>query len=154
MEPREARNEVVVVDIHWPFWSMVRFMVKWVIAAIPAILLLALIGAGVAASFSIIASGLHRLGEKTANVPETPRQEGTRSESPPMPTGPTASEQRCASTSNPAQCMAQEMRCAGNPEYKRCMEEERRAARQTPEQKAERARKLDAEREENMRMVR
>jgi hypothetical protein len=153
MERREARNEVVVVDIDWPFWSMVRFMVKWVIAAIPAIVLLALIGAGVAASISVIASGVHRLSEKAAHVQEPPR-ETSPSESPPMPRGPTGTEQRCASTPNPAQCVAQEIRCAGNPEYNKCMEQERRAASETPEQKAERVRKLDAEREENMRKVR
>jgi hypothetical protein len=153
MEPREARNEVVVVDIDWPFWSMVRFMVKWVIAAIPAILLLAVIGASTAASITFIASEVHRLSEKAARVQEAP-PEASRSESPPMPTGPTATEQRCASTPNPAQCIAQERRCAGNPEYDKCMEDERRAASETPEQKAERIRKLDAEREESMRKVR
>lgn len=34
---------VVVVDIKMSFWSMVVFMVKWVLAAIPAMLILALI---------------------------------------------------------------------------------------------------------------
>jgi hypothetical protein len=33
-------NEVIVVDIKMPFWSMVFFMVKWAIAAIPALLIL------------------------------------------------------------------------------------------------------------------
>ena len=33
-------NDVTVVDIKMPFWSMVVFMVKWAIAAIPAILIL------------------------------------------------------------------------------------------------------------------
>lgn len=33
-------NEVVVVDIRMKFWSMVFFMVKWVIASIPALLIL------------------------------------------------------------------------------------------------------------------
>lgn len=36
-------NGVVVVDIKMSFWSMVVFMVKWVLAAIPAMLILALI---------------------------------------------------------------------------------------------------------------
>lgn len=38
------KNEVRVVDIKMPFWSMVVFMVKWAIAAIPAILILTLLG--------------------------------------------------------------------------------------------------------------
>ena len=34
---------VVIVDIQMPFWSMVAFMVKWSLAAIPALLILMLI---------------------------------------------------------------------------------------------------------------
>jgi hypothetical protein len=33
-------QQVAVTDIHMPFWSMVVFMVKWSIAAIPAIIIL------------------------------------------------------------------------------------------------------------------
>jgi len=33
-------SEVVVTDVRMPFWSMVVFMVKWSIAAIPAIIIL------------------------------------------------------------------------------------------------------------------
>ena len=35
---------VIVTDIEMSFWSMVVFMVKWVIAAIPAMIILAVIG--------------------------------------------------------------------------------------------------------------
>ena len=35
---------VVVTDVDMPFGSMVRFMVKWSIAAIPALLILLVIG--------------------------------------------------------------------------------------------------------------
>jgi len=42
-------QEVVVTDIHMRFWSIVFFMVKFSIASIPAVLILALVGA-VAAS--------------------------------------------------------------------------------------------------------
>ena len=42
MESQENRS-VVVVDIKMRFWSMVIFMVKWVIASIPALIILALI---------------------------------------------------------------------------------------------------------------
>lgn len=38
-------NHVTVVDIKMPFLSMVIFMVKWAIAAIPAFIILALIAA-------------------------------------------------------------------------------------------------------------
>ena len=34
------RQAVVITDIDMPFGSMVRFIVKWVIASIPAILIL------------------------------------------------------------------------------------------------------------------
>jgi hypothetical protein len=46
------RTEVVVVNVNMPFWSMVRFMVKWAIAAIPALIILAVIGALLSALFS------------------------------------------------------------------------------------------------------
>ena len=34
------RQEIVVVDVRIPFWSMVWLMVKWVLAAIPAFIIL------------------------------------------------------------------------------------------------------------------
>ena len=37
-------QQVVIVDINMPFFSMVTFMVKWAIAAIPALLILYLMG--------------------------------------------------------------------------------------------------------------
>lgn len=39
------KTEVVVVDVKMPFMSMVVFMVKWVVAAIPAFIILAVLGA-------------------------------------------------------------------------------------------------------------
>jgi CHASE2 domain-containing sensor protein len=39
-----TKNEVVITDIKMPFGSMVVFMVKWAIAAIPAFIILAFIG--------------------------------------------------------------------------------------------------------------
>jgi hypothetical protein len=41
----EGRREVVVTDVKIPFWSMVVLMVKWAIAAIPAVIILMLIAA-------------------------------------------------------------------------------------------------------------
>ncbi|MBE0619045.1 MAG: hypothetical protein IH605_00470 [Burkholderiales bacterium] len=41
----EDRREVVVTDIKIPFWSMVVLMVKWAIAAIPAVIILMILAA-------------------------------------------------------------------------------------------------------------
>ncbi|MFH7319557.1 hypothetical protein ACHHRT_02975 [Desulfurivibrio sp. D14AmB] len=44
----ESKNSLVtIVDIRMPFGSMVVFMVKWVLASIPAFFILAFIGAAV-----------------------------------------------------------------------------------------------------------
>ena len=40
---QDAEKKVVVTDIRMPFWSMVLFMVKWVIASIPALIILSMI---------------------------------------------------------------------------------------------------------------
>ena len=45
----ENTAEIVVTDIRMPFLSMVIFMIKWAIAAIPAFIILAIIG-GIAAA--------------------------------------------------------------------------------------------------------
>lgn len=47
----DGHNEMVVVDIKIPFWSMVVLMVKWALAAIPAIIILFVIGAILSALF-------------------------------------------------------------------------------------------------------
>ena len=39
-ETTQNRQEVVVVDVRIPFTSMVALMVKWAIAAVPAVLIL------------------------------------------------------------------------------------------------------------------
>ncbi|MBN1279206.1 MAG: hypothetical protein K9I59_02290 [Chlorobium sp.] len=36
-------ERVIVTDIRMPFWSMVVFMIKWVFASIPAVIILAII---------------------------------------------------------------------------------------------------------------
>ena len=47
LAPREnlmaEQSHVVVTDIQMPFSSMVMFMVKWVIAAVPAMIILAIL---------------------------------------------------------------------------------------------------------------
>jgi len=40
----DNNHEVTVTDIKIPFWSMVVLMVKWALAAIPAIIILIIIG--------------------------------------------------------------------------------------------------------------
>jgi hypothetical protein len=45
---------VSIVDVNMPFASMVGFMVKWAIAAIPAFLILAVIGAVLAGILAAI----------------------------------------------------------------------------------------------------
>jgi hypothetical protein len=42
--PMQYRQEIVVTDIHMPFFSMVNFMVKWAIASIPAMIILFVLG--------------------------------------------------------------------------------------------------------------
>lgn len=37
-------TEVVVTNIRMPFWSMVVFMIKWAVAAIPAFAILVILG--------------------------------------------------------------------------------------------------------------
>ena len=47
----DGNQHVVVTDIKIPFWSMVVLMVKWALAAIPAIIILFLITAIFSAIF-------------------------------------------------------------------------------------------------------
>ncbi len=51
-------QEVVVTDIQMPFGSMVTFMVKWVIASIPAFIILFMLFAIVSAIFGGILAGV------------------------------------------------------------------------------------------------
>lgn len=52
------RQEVVVVDLKMSFWSMVVFMVKWAIASIPALIILAVIATLVAMVLGGVGSSL------------------------------------------------------------------------------------------------
>jgi hypothetical protein len=55
------RQEVVVVDMNMPFWSMVEFMVKWAIASIPAFIILAILGFILSSVFAGVLGGFsHR----------------------------------------------------------------------------------------------
>jgi hypothetical protein len=53
----EQEQRVVVVDVNMKFGTMVMFMVKLAIAAIPAAIILVLIGAAIALLFGGIFAG-------------------------------------------------------------------------------------------------
>ncbi len=53
----DDRREVVVTDVRIPFWSMVMLMVKLAIAAIPALIILLLIGSVVSMVMAAIFGG-------------------------------------------------------------------------------------------------
>lgn len=56
------RQAVVITDIDMPFGSMVRFIVKWVIASIPAILILWIIMAIIGGIIALLFGGaLHSI---------------------------------------------------------------------------------------------
>ncbi len=42
---KDGGQEIVVTDVRIPFLSMVVLMIKWVIASIPAFIILAILGA-------------------------------------------------------------------------------------------------------------
>jgi hypothetical protein len=56
----DERREVIVTDVRVPFWSMVVLMVKWAIAAIPALIILIFIGAVVSMALAaLFGGGIH-----------------------------------------------------------------------------------------------
>ena len=56
----DEKREVVVTDVKIPFLSMVVLMVKWAIAAIPALIILLVIGAVASmAMAAIFGGGMH-----------------------------------------------------------------------------------------------
>lgn len=50
-------HEVTVTDIKIPFFSMVVLMVKWALAAIPAIIILIVIGAVISTAMQFLFDG-------------------------------------------------------------------------------------------------
>ncbi len=57
MNPAEE-TKIIVADIKMPFISMVIFMVKWAIAAIPAIIILFILGAILSGIFGSLFLGI------------------------------------------------------------------------------------------------
>lgn len=56
----EDTQYVVVTDIRMSFLSMVVFMVKWVVASIPAFIILSVIGSFMMMLFGGVMSGMGR----------------------------------------------------------------------------------------------
>jgi hypothetical protein len=57
MQMADSQHEVTVTDIKIPFFSMVVLMVKWALAAIPAIIILIAIGAILSAVMQFLFGG-------------------------------------------------------------------------------------------------
>lgn len=107
-------------------------MVKWAVAAIPALILLSLIALGLTALFSGVVATMHRSEYSPSQSPSVSPSVGvTRPREPPFPSSMPDS-------------------CKGSPEPDKCMELERRLAEETPEQRAKRQHALEAERKANM----
>lgn len=51
-------SQVVVTDIKIPFWSLVVLLVKWALAAIPAVIILIVIGAVASVVLNLLFGGL------------------------------------------------------------------------------------------------
>jgi hypothetical protein len=51
---------VVVIDVRMSFWSMVRFMIKWAIATIPAVIILFMLFVGLTSFFGGLLQGIAR----------------------------------------------------------------------------------------------
>lgn len=54
----EIEKRVVVTDISMPFLSMMIFMIKWVIASIPAFIILSILGAIVTTILGALMRGM------------------------------------------------------------------------------------------------
>ena len=54
------KKEVIITDIKMPFFSMVVFMVKWVIASIPAFIILVILGALATGVLTGLTAGMSR----------------------------------------------------------------------------------------------
>lgn len=61
----DDKREVIVTDVKIPFWSLVILMVKLAIAAIPAFIILLIIGSVVSVVMAVIFGGGMHHGEFT-----------------------------------------------------------------------------------------
>lgn len=138
---------------------MVIIMVKFAIASIPAAIILIAIWFAVGAVLGGIGAGMNsmsqRMTDKAVAIARQPDPVATQSYVGRPLSGPTESEKRCAAAGGDLQaCSAAEQRCAGNPQLQKCLADERAIAQRSAEDRAARAKALDAERAENMKQVR
>ena len=61
VQPPVAPHRVAIADIHIPFWRMVAIMIKWTLAAIPAVIIVSIIFAIIGAVFGGILAGVFGL---------------------------------------------------------------------------------------------
>ena len=50
-------RQIVITDVKIPFWSLVVLLVKWALAAIPAVIILVVIGAVASAALNLLLGG-------------------------------------------------------------------------------------------------
>ena len=58
MSTEPTLTSVRVIDIDLPFWSIVRLVVKWTIASIPAFLIMAVLAAAAASAVGLFLNTL------------------------------------------------------------------------------------------------
>ncbi len=144
MNESESPRNVVVADIRLPFWSMVVFMVKWAIAAIPALLLLAIIGFGIAVlSMALLAS----VGGSKQSSATLPTPSYSNSPAPPSYSSTPASAKQEPYAPNVPD------RCKGSTEIEKCVDQEQRWSQEAPELRAKRQADLEAARKASMAKV-
>ena len=95
MNETPPQQGVVVTDIRMPFWSMVVFMVKWAIAAIPAMIILIIVGvagagivSGLMSSIGSISSARHATVAMPTQTPQLPSASPAPHTTPATPIAP------------------------------------------------------------------
>jgi hypothetical protein len=139
--PGENANRVVVTDVHMPFWSMVTFMVKWAFAAIPAMIILFVVGVVLAALFGGVAGGIGAAVRHSATSNDEPAPYMAATAGALIDAAPTTNVPKYAE------------RCKGSPDVDACIAIEKRLADETPEQRKARQQSLEGERVGNMAKV-
>jgi hypothetical protein len=113
-----------------PFFSMVIFMLKWAIAAIPAAIMLVVIVMSSTADVSGVIASFRQISTKAEQTIYTPNiDSGTT-----VQTSKTLPKDGFAADTP--------IRCKGSTELEKCIEFERQLKGETPEQKAERQSRL------------
>lgn len=136
----ESVTRVVVTDVQMPFWSMVRFMVKWAIAAIPAMVILAVVAFIFAFLFGALTGSLGGVWRQ-ASSPSYHEESLVVQTSPAIKKAPETNVPQFA------------QRCIGNPDVEKCIDDERKLAAETSEQRKARQEQLEADRRANMAKV-